>query len=172
MAGREVIPAPIALWLAKPAAKFVGVGLLAAVLVSFLAGIYSYGKAAGTHACEMKQAKTETAQVIEAAAVDKAQTQDVAQAEIRYVERIVTVEKRVPVVRDRLVRVCEQALPVRGGADVPQVSGPGDGGGETDPADRLYDVDQLSREILTCRENAEAHRLLRETAIANGALMP
>jgi hypothetical protein len=65
----------------------------------------------------------------------------------KYVDRIQLVEKSVPVVRDRLVRVCE---PPRG--DLPLPSGDPDAAPAADTVDRR---DDLAAELVACRENKE-----------------
>ena len=70
---------------------------------------------------------------------------------VKYVDRIKTVTRNVPVVRDRLISVCE-FIPR---SHVSENAGTIDEGTPADPVDRRTD---LSAELIACRLNTEQLR--------------
>ncbi len=148
--------------------------IIAAVAVAGMFWLtHKLGYDAGTAECQEQHAIAAAQAAADAAKLDKRQTVETADVRVEYVERIVEVEKRVPVVTERLVRVCNTPAPNTDRPPVPSVPGVRDGGPRTNAPDRPADsVDALGRELLACRRNAELHRALRATAIANGALIP
>lgn len=149
-----------------------------AVFGLMIAGVlgltYKIGKDKGAATCEERHREQDEKARQGAAKLEKKQNDDTVQVRIEYVDRIVEVEKRVPVVTERLVSVCNKAVQVpASGAPVPSVSGVRPGGAAANANDRPADsVDQLGEELIACRNNAELHRALRATAIANGAATP
>lgn len=159
--------------LAKPLAAVVAAvgGPLALIVAAAIVvvGAYLGGRITGKAACEVAQAQAERDQATELSADAIARARDTTEIEVRYVDRVQTVERAVPVVRDRLVRGVCHADQDRGGSPLPATAGTAAGGPHADAGDRRSD---LAADLIACRTNAERHRALIEAVIANGGAQP
>lgn len=130
--------------LSRAATAFAGI-----VAIGFLIATHAWAYSRGAHSIQSEWDKAKLKAALQVAEHRSSIDQNNVKEIIRYVDRIQTVEKRVPVVRDRIIRVCEQAA---GSAGVP-----GSGGAaETSASDAAArPIDQLGDELVSARLNQE-----------------
>ncbi len=134
--------------------QILGTAVLA--VVCFLVGQYK-----GTQRAKEK-AEVETAlAVTKAAELATEQAKQDVKVVTEYVDRIQRVEVKVPVVRDRLIRVC-----AAGDSSVSAGTAGADAGATRDADDRR--TDQLSADLIACRRIKEQCQGLMDWKKANG----
>ena len=129
-------------------------------VLALCAGTYGVGHWRG--AAEVRE-EHELAAARAEASTAKAETKQAEQTVkvvTEYVDRIQTVEKHIPVVRDRVIRVCDEAT---GRAGVPGGSRNPDATARANTPDRDDNSGsaQLAKDLIACRSNTEKLRALQ-----------
>ena len=119
----------------------------AAVLVALLVA-FTAGDLRGRHAVKKDWAAADQALALAAAKHVAATAEANTRVVTEYVDRIQTVEKRVPVVRDRIVELCRAA-------DAERVSGAGDPAPAATPDPDVGSLDGLAADLPENRLNVE-----------------
>lgn len=128
---------------------------------------YALGVFRGASDVRKEWEQDKQAQEIKAAQAKAQSAEQTVKVVTEYVDRIQKVEVRVPVVRDRVVRVCDQAAGNRSG--VPAGTGDPHARAPADPDDRGDHVaDALAKDFIACRTNTETLRALQGWQRAHG----